>query len=49
MEAQLPINIQISALQIAQHFSTDKEALQGRIDQLIELDETKRMGIRKKF
>jgi hypothetical protein len=43
-EARLPINIQISTLQIAQKFSTDKEALQGRIDQLIELDETQRMA-----
>jgi transposase InsO family protein len=34
-EARLPINLQIPALQIAQQFSTDKEALQGRIDHLV--------------
>jgi hypothetical protein len=44
LEARLPINLQIPTLQIAQQFSTDKEALQGKIDQLIELDETQRMA-----
>jgi hypothetical protein len=34
------INLQIPVLQFAQQFTTDKEALQGRIDQLIELDES---------
>jgi transposase InsO family protein len=29
IEAHLPINLQIPALQVAQHFATDKEALQG--------------------
>jgi hypothetical protein len=43
MEVRLPINLQIPSLQIAQHFSTDKEALQGRIDKLMELDESRRM------
>jgi len=43
MEEQFPINLQIPTLQISQHFTIDKEALQGRIDQLVELDETKRM------
>jgi len=43
-EARFPINLEIPALQIAQQFSTDKEALQGRINQLVELDETRRMA-----
>jgi hypothetical protein len=43
MEARLPINLQIPSLKLAQHFITDKEALQGRIDQLMELEETRRM------
>jgi hypothetical protein len=44
LEARLPINLHIPALQIAQQFVTDKEALQGKIDQLMELDETRRMA-----
>jgi hypothetical protein len=39
----LPINIHILTLQLSQQFSNDKEELQGRINQIIELDETKRM------
>jgi hypothetical protein len=44
IEAPLPVNIHIPTLQIAQQFGTDKEALQGRIDQRVELDETQRMA-----
>jgi hypothetical protein len=40
LEACLPINLHIPTLQIPQQFSIDKEALQGRIDQFMELDET---------
>jgi len=40
LEVHLPINLNILTLQIAQQFSTDKEALQGKIYQLTELDET---------
>jgi hypothetical protein len=40
LEAYLPINLQIPMLQISQQFSIDKEALQGIIYQLMELDET---------
>jgi hypothetical protein len=43
MEVWLPINLQIPNLKLAQHFIMDKEALQGRIDQLMELEETRRM------
>jgi hypothetical protein len=43
LEAHLPINLQILALQIAQKFSTDKEALQRRINKRVELDETRIM------
>ena len=42
LEAKLPINLQIPTLQFVQQYMTDKEALQGRIDQLIELDESRR-------
>jgi hypothetical protein len=38
------MNLQILALQLAQKFSTDKEALQGKIDQLMELEETQIMA-----
>jgi hypothetical protein len=44
LEAHLPIKIQIPTPQVAQQFVIDKEALQGRIDQLMELDETRRMA-----
>jgi len=43
MEAQFPMNIQIPSLQLVQTFSTNKEELQGRIDQLMELYEAKRI------
>jgi hypothetical protein len=42
LEAKLPINLQIPTLRFAQQYMTDSEALQGRIDQLIELDESRR-------
>jgi hypothetical protein len=41
---RLPINIQIPVLQISQKFNINKEALQGRNDHLVELDETRRMS-----
>jgi transposase InsO family protein len=47
LEARLPINIQIQALQISQQFVTDKESLQWKIDQLMELEETQRMAFDK--
>jgi hypothetical protein len=39
LEAKLPVNLQISILHFAQQYTTDAEAIQGRINQLIELDE----------
>jgi hypothetical protein len=42
LEVKFSINLQIHVLQFAQQFTTDEEELQGRIDQLIELDESKR-------
>jgi hypothetical protein len=42
MEAKFPINLQIHTLHLSQQVTTDKEALQGRIDQLIELEESRR-------
>jgi hypothetical protein len=44
LEAHFPINLHIPVLQIAQQFVTDKETLQGKIDQLMELDQTRRMS-----
>jgi hypothetical protein len=40
MEAKLPINLQIPMLHLIQHFTSDQEELQERIDQLTELDES---------
>jgi hypothetical protein len=45
MEAKLPINLQIPTLRFAQQYMTDKESLQGRIDQLVELDESRRVAL----
>jgi hypothetical protein len=45
LEAKFPINLQIPTLQFAQQYMTDKEALQGRIDQLVELDESRRNAL----
>jgi transposase InsO family protein len=42
LEAKLPVNLQIPILRFAQQYTTDAEAIQGRINQLIELDETRR-------
>jgi transposase InsO family protein len=42
LEAKLPVNLQIPILRFAQQYATDTEAIQGRINQLIELDETRR-------
>jgi hypothetical protein len=43
LEEKLPINLQIHVLQFAQQSTIEKEARQGRIDQLIELDEYRRL------
>jgi hypothetical protein len=42
LEAKLPVNLQIPILRFAQQYTTDGEAIQGRINQLIELDESRR-------
>ena len=42
IEAKLPVNLQIPILCFAQQYATDEEAIQGRINQLIELDESRR-------
>jgi hypothetical protein len=38
LNACLPMNLQILSLQLSQHLSTNKEVLQGRIDQLMKLE-----------
>jgi hypothetical protein len=40
LEAKLPVNLQIPILQFVQRYDTDAEAIQGRINQQIELDKT---------
>jgi hypothetical protein len=45
LEAKLPVNLQIPILRFAQQYDTDAEAIQGRINQLIELDETGRNAL----
>ena len=45
LEAKLPMNLQIPILRFAQQYTTDAEAIQGRINQLIELDETRRNAL----
>jgi hypothetical protein len=47
LEAKLPVNIQISTLCFEQQYMTDKEAFQGRINQLIELDESRMIALDK--
>ena len=42
LEAKLPVNLQIPILCFSQQYTTDTEAIQGRINKLIELDETRR-------
>jgi hypothetical protein len=45
LEAKFPINLHIPTLHFAQQYMTDSEALQGRIDQLVELDESRRTAL----
>jgi ribonuclease HI/transposase InsO family protein len=45
LEAKLPVNLQIPILRFVQQYDTDAEAIQGRINQLIELDETRRNAL----
>jgi transposase InsO family protein len=45
LEAKLPVNLQIPILRLAQQYDTDAKAIQGRINQLIELDETRRNAL----
>jgi transposase InsO family protein len=45
LEAKLPVNLQILILRFAQQYTTDGEAIQGRINELIELDESRRTAL----
>jgi transposase InsO family protein len=45
LEAKLPVNLQIPILRFVQQYDTDAEVIQGRINQLIELDETRRNAL----
>jgi hypothetical protein len=39
MEVTLLIHLKIPIYRLLQHFTTDKEAVQARVNQLVELDE----------
>jgi hypothetical protein len=41
LESKLSINLQITTLQFSQWYMNNNKALQGRINQLIELDESR--------
>jgi hypothetical protein len=45
LEAKLPVNLQIPILRFAQQYTTEEEAIWGRIDQLVELDESRRVAL----
>jgi hypothetical protein len=45
LEEKLPMNLQIPILHFSQQYTIDTEAIQGRINQLIELDETRRSAL----
>jgi hypothetical protein len=45
LEAKLPVNLQIPILYFSQQYTTDGEAIQGRINQLVELDESRRVSL----
>jgi hypothetical protein len=45
LEAKLPVNLQIPIFRFAQQYDTDGEEIQGRINQLIELDESRRKSL----
>jgi hypothetical protein len=45
LEAKLAINLQILALHFTQQYMIEKEAFQGRIDQLVEPDESRRVTL----
>jgi hypothetical protein len=47
LEAKLPVNLQIPILYFAQQYATNAEAIQGRINQLIELAEMRRSAFGK--
>ena len=40
LDVALPVHLKLPAYQLLQHFSTDKDVVQNRIDQIVELDET---------
>jgi hypothetical protein len=45
LEAKLPVNLQIPILCFAQQYTIDGEAIQGRINQLVEFDESRRVAL----
>ena len=42
LDVTLPVHLKLPTYQLLQHFSTDKDVVQNRIDQNVELDETRR-------
>jgi hypothetical protein len=45
LEDKLYVNLQIPILRFAQQYTTEGEAIQGRINQLVELDESRRVSL----
>jgi len=44
LDVTLPVQLKLLAYQLLQHFSTNKDVVQNRIDQIVELDETHRIA-----
>eukprot|EP00253_Pinus_taeda_P025104 PITA_25104 len=42
LDLTLPVYLKLPAYQLLRHFSTNKDVVQNRIDQIVELDETRR-------
>ena len=42
LDVTLPVHLKFLAYQLLQHFSTNKDVVQNRIDQIVELDEARR-------
>ena len=45
LKSKRPINIQITILYYVQQYTTEEEEIEGRINQLVELDESRRVSL----
>jgi len=45
LESKLPVNLQIPILCFVQQYTTEEEVIQGWINQLVELDESRRVSL----